>query len=140
MRFRLGFGYGFHHGPRVFALLVLVLVIAALVVGVMALVRTRRYPGPRLQAWNWPPLGPRIDPALNELRIRYTRRGELSWEEYARKGCEPGFPCPSPCRPVLRPEPAAAGSVRDPAQTRARNGGRRLRGRTVAVSPSRPDA
>ncbi len=66
MRFRLGIGYRFHHGPRIFALFILVLVIAALV-------RTRRYSGPRRQAWNSPPRGPRIDPALNELRIRYAR-------------------------------------------------------------------
>ncbi|MGA2803951.1 MAG: SHOCT domain-containing protein [Acidimicrobiales bacterium] len=102
MRFRLGFGYGFHHGPRVFALLVLVLVIAALVVGVMALVRTRRYPGPRLQAWNWPPLGPRIDPALNELRIRYAR-GELSWEEYAQRAANLGFPVHPHAGPYFGP-------------------------------------
>ncbi|MGO9965075.1 MAG: hypothetical protein ACLPUG_16815 [Acidimicrobiales bacterium] len=102
MRFRLGLSYGFRHGPRAFGLLILVLVIAALVVGIMALVRTRRHPGLHLQAWNCPP-GPSIDPALNELRVRYAR-GELSWEEYAQRAADLGFPLHSRAGPYFGPD------------------------------------
>jgi len=67
MMFRFRFGYGLHHGPRVFALLLLVLLTAALVVGIVALVRMTRLPAPRLQAGSWPTEVPRVDPALSEL-------------------------------------------------------------------------
>ena len=90
MMFRFRFGYGLHHGPRVFALLLLVLLTAALVVGIVALVRMSRLPAPRLQAGSWPTEVPRVDPALSELRVRYAR-GELSWEEYAQRAANLGL-------------------------------------------------
>ena len=109
MMFHLRFGYGLHHGPRVFALLLLVLVIAALVVGVVALVRMRRLPAPRLQAGSWPTQVPRVDPALTELRLRYAR-GELSWEDYAQRAANLGFsvnPGPGPYVDPNQPPPAS---------------------------------
>ncbi|MGD0984931.1 MAG: SHOCT domain-containing protein [Acidimicrobiales bacterium] len=106
MRLRLGLGYGFHHGPRVLAVLILLLVIAALVVGVVALVRMRRYPATHLQAGTWPPPDQRTDPALTELRVRYAR-GELSWEEYAQKAANLGFRVnPGPYFDPNQPPPA----------------------------------
>lgn len=66
MRFRLGIGYGFHHGPRIFALFILVLVMAALV-------RTRRYSGPRRQAWNSSPGSGRASTPLATNSVSGTR-------------------------------------------------------------------
>jgi uncharacterized membrane protein len=71
-------------------LLLLVLLTAALVVGIVALVRMSRLPAPRLQAGSWPTEVPRVDPALSELRVRYAR-GELSWEEYAQRAANLGL-------------------------------------------------
>ena len=102
MMSRFRFGYGFHNGPHVFAWLLLLLVIAALVVGVVALVRMRRFPAPRLQGGTWPASGPRADPALTELRIRYAR-GELSWEEYAQRATNLGFPTSPGSGPYIDP-------------------------------------
>jgi uncharacterized membrane protein len=84
------YGYGFHHGPGVFGWLFVALVIAALALGVVALVRMWRFPGSRSQNRSWPVSDPRDDPALTELRIRYAR-GELSWEEYAQRAANLGF-------------------------------------------------
>jgi len=85
------YGFGIHHGHHVLGLLFVLLVIAALVVGVVALVRMRRPSASHLQAWSSPTQGSRVDPALTELRLRYAR-GELSWQDYAQRSANLGFP------------------------------------------------
>ncbi len=96
------YGYGFHHGPGVFGWLFLALVIAALALGVVALVRMSRFPGSRSQDKSWPASDPRVDPALTELRIRYAR-DELSWEEYAQRAANLGFPVKPGSGPFIDP-------------------------------------
>jgi uncharacterized membrane protein len=96
------YGYGFHQGPGVFGWLFLALVIAALALGVVALVRMWRFPGSRSQNRSWPASDPRLDPALTELRIRYAR-GELSWEEYAQRAANLGFSVKPGYRPFIDP-------------------------------------
>jgi len=98
------FGHvGFHHGPGPLAWVVLALFLAALVVGAVTLFRLWRHP-PAWPARPVPAAGPPpapMDPALMELRVRYAR-GDLTWEEYAQRATNLGFP---PAPPV--PPPAA---------------------------------
>jgi uncharacterized membrane protein len=94
------YGYGLHHGVHWLAWLVLALVIAALVVGVVALLRLRQHPAAGAHAG--PPSGP--DPALNELRIRYAR-GDITWDEYAQRAANLGYPVPPGTGPA--PPPAS---------------------------------
>ena len=87
--YRFGPAIGIHRFP-VFGFLLLVLVVAALVVGIVALVRLSRRPagaagfGPQR-----PPLP--MDPAFVELRNRYAR-GEITSEEYATRAATLGYP------------------------------------------------
>ena len=100
---RLHFGYGFHHGTHIAALVFLLLVIAALVVGVLALLRLRRVPAPRVPTGTWRPPVPGPDPALSELRLRYAR-GELSSEEYTQRAANLGFPVNPGSGPFVDPD------------------------------------
>ena len=100
---RLRFGYGFHHGPHILALLLLLLVVATLVVGILALLRVRQVPAPRGPTGTWPAQVPGPDPALTELRLRYAR-GELSWEESAQRAANLGFSVNPGSGPPFDPE------------------------------------
>jgi len=91
-----GHRLGLHH-VGVFRWLFLLVLVALVVVGVIALTRSwsSRRPGLQTGAFggpggSWPPTGPRTDPALEELRIRYAR-GELSWEEYSQRAANLGY-------------------------------------------------
>ncbi len=107
---RLRFSQGLRHGPHVFAWLFLLLVIAALVVGIVALIRIRRLAAARSQSGSWSAEGSRIDPALAELRVRYAlRRGELGGVH--PEGNKSGISGQSRLGGVHRLEPATAGAV-----------------------------
>ena len=101
------FRYGhFAHGPGVFGWLVFALFIALVVVAVVALVRTWRNLGHAPFAYGPPgALHHPIDPALNELRIRYAR-GEIDWNEYVHRASNLGFPL-TPPGPYGGPPPGA---------------------------------
>ena len=107
------YGHVFHHGPGVFAWLFLALLAAAIVLGVVALVRA--WSGPRgsglastFGVHRPPPFGahygPAVDPALGELRLRYAR-GEIDRDEYARRAGDLGYPVSPPPGP---PPPGAS--------------------------------
>jgi uncharacterized membrane protein len=100
------YGYGMHHGPGVFGWVVLVLIVAALAVGIVALVRWSRHPAANTPVGSWPATahGPSVDPALAELRLRYAR-GDITWEEYAQRAANLGFPVGPNAGP--RVDPAA---------------------------------
>ncbi|HLN07304.1 MAG TPA: hypothetical protein VK217_13565 [Acidimicrobiales bacterium] len=83
--------FGLHRGPGVFAWLLLVLLIAALALGAVALVRLWKRTPNRAQAGPSAPLAPPMDPAFTELRIRYAR-GDLTWEEYVQRATNLGYP------------------------------------------------
>jgi len=104
--FRLGHSFH-HHG--VFHWLLLVILIALLVAGAIALIRMWRGPRVRPQVGgSWPGPGPMIDPALAELRVRYAR-GEIGWEEYAQRSANLGYPVegtPPPGSGPMPPPPA----------------------------------
>jgi len=94
--FRYGPG-GFHH--PVFAALLLALLAALVVLGVIAVVRMWRYPLRRPASLHrGAPQGPPIDPALTELRVRYAR-GDIDWDEYARRASHLGFSLPPATSP-----------------------------------------
>jgi uncharacterized membrane protein len=106
------YGHAFHHGPGVFGWLFLALLAAALVVGVIALVRAWSTPrghrfAPTFGMHGAPPFGALhgapVDPALGELRLRYAR-GEIDRDEYARRAGDLGYPITPPPGP---PPPAA---------------------------------
>ncbi|MGO8873737.1 MAG: hypothetical protein ACLQPH_20525 [Acidimicrobiales bacterium] len=96
------FRYSHHAGHPVFALLILVLLAALVVIGAIALVRSWRHSpghdaafhgvtptgGPTGQVG---PLGPSVDPALTELRVRYAR-GDITYEEFAQRSAALGYP------------------------------------------------
>src|SRR5512142_736217 len=89
-------GFGLHW---LFPLLFLGLLTAAVVVGILALMRTRHpaTAGP-------PPTAPRPpDQALYELRLRYAR-GELSRDEYLQRAADLGDVRP-PTPPMTPPAP-----------------------------------
>ncbi|HUY20765.1 MAG TPA: hypothetical protein VMV22_00340 [Acidimicrobiales bacterium] len=100
---------GFHHGPGPLAWVLLALFLAAIVLAVIAVVRLWRHPGafgsPVVHAGP-PPVHP-VDPALSELRVRYAR-GDLTWEEYAQRATNLGFPVAPPAPPVPPPSAPAA--------------------------------
>jgi putative membrane protein len=85
------YGYGLHHGPGVFAWVVLALVVAALVVGIVALVRLTGHPRSGAAAGPLATQGPPLDPAFAELRLRYAK-GDITWEEYVQRAADLGFP------------------------------------------------
>ena len=91
--FRYGPG-GFHHGPGVLGWLLLAVLAALLILGVLALVRM--WMSPR---WRFTPFqrgmapGAPMDPALTELRIRYTR-GDITWDDFSRRASNLGYPFP----------------------------------------------
>jgi len=101
------YGYGVHHGPGVFGWVVLALIVAALVVGIVALVRLTRHGGTSAPVGSWAPHGPPADPALAELRLRYAR-GDISSEEYAQRAANLGFPTPSGPGPGVDASPPQA--------------------------------
>jgi uncharacterized membrane protein len=86
---------GFHHGPHVLGWLLLALLAALLILGIVALVRMWSHPrwrsGP--PQIGMPP-GSSIDPALNELRVRYAR-GDITWDEYSLRASNLGYPIPT---------------------------------------------
>lgn len=90
------FGLGLHHhGVH---LLVLALVVVIVVVAVVALVRGLEGTGKKRTGGAGPVGTPPsasspLDPALGELRVRYAR-GEISWEEYAHRAANLGYPAP----------------------------------------------
>jgi uncharacterized membrane protein len=100
------FRYGHHaHGFHpVIGIIVLVLIAALVALGVIALVRMRRYPhggiaSSRVGMLPGSPGGPPAwaggDSAINELRIRYAR-GEISSEEYWQRSTVLGYPPSGP--------------------------------------------
>jgi uncharacterized membrane protein len=111
--FRYGPG-GLHHSPGVFGWLLLALLLALLVLGVVALVRFLARPGSRMSGAGpvGTPAAP-IDPAFAELRMRYAR-GEVSWEEFAERARNLGYPLalggPPPATPPSTPPAAGPGS------------------------------
>ena len=101
------YGFGLHHGPHVFALLFLALLIAAVVLGAVLCLRSWRYARAGVQSGSWTTPAERVDPAFTELRIRYAR-GELTWEEYAQRAATLGFPVAPPPGPSAGPTPPKA--------------------------------
>ena len=102
MIFRLGIGHGFHHHGFHWLLLV---VLVALVVGGIALLRS--WKGARVQTEAgqvWARPVPALDPALTEIRVRYAR-GDISWEEYAQRCTNLGYPVTSTPPPGPGPMP-----------------------------------
>jgi putative membrane protein len=98
------YGPGFHHGPHVLAWLFFALLVAALVLGIVALVRSWNRPRRGLLG-PYAPLhqhGPPPDPAVHELRTRYAR-GEVDRDEYLRRMSDLGYPIPDAGSP---PPPA----------------------------------
>lgn len=86
-----GYGrFGVHHGPGPIGWLFLALLLALVVLAVLAVVRLWRAGG-GANTHHRPPPGPAVDPALTELRIRYAR-GDISWDEYARRAAHLGLP------------------------------------------------
>jgi uncharacterized membrane protein len=98
---RPGLGY---RGPGPFAVLLLIVLMALLVVAVIRLVHMRRYGNFVARTgghrWHQAPWGgapgvaqmyPGIDPALHELRLRYAR-GELTREEFLERSHDLGAP------------------------------------------------
>jgi uncharacterized membrane protein len=88
--FRYGPG-AFHH--PVFAALFLALLAALVVLGVIAVVRMWSNPRRAAPFQGGTPPGPPIDPALTELRVRYAR-GDITWDEYAQRAHNLGYPPP----------------------------------------------
>ena len=89
--------YGhFVHGPGVFGWLVFALFLALMVVAIVALLRSWRGLG-ALRPFAAGPQRPShgVDPALNELRVRYAR-GDIDWNEYAHRAINLGFPVAPP--------------------------------------------
>jgi uncharacterized membrane protein len=99
--FRYGPG-GFHH--RLFAVLVLVLLAALVVLGVIAVVRMWSNPRRAAPFQGVTPAGPPTDPALTELRVRYAR-GDITLDQYAQRAHNLGAARPRPSGPS--PEPQA---------------------------------
>jgi uncharacterized membrane protein len=100
------YGY-FGHGPTVFGWLFLALLVALVVLGAMALVRSWRglgfahhFADPRV------PPGPHADPALGELRVRYAR-GDITWEDFVQRAVNLGYPPPPGGPTPVAPNPAA---------------------------------
>jgi uncharacterized membrane protein len=102
------FRYGNHaHHPFV-GILFLVLVAALLVLGVIVLVRMlRNPPGPTALSQTGTASGSPVDPALNELRIRYAR-GDINWDEYSQRAGNLGYPLPGPGSPAGQAPPPVA--------------------------------
>ncbi len=91
---------GFHDGPGVLGWLLVVALVALVVLGIVALVRTWGSPGwrsapPQVSAppQTGTPAGPSADPAFHELRVRYAR-GDITWDEYALRAANLGYPVP----------------------------------------------
>jgi uncharacterized membrane protein len=100
------FRYGNHAHHPVVGILFLVLVAALLMLGVMVLVRMLRHPpGGAAFSHSGTPSGGTIDPALNELRIRYAR-GDINWDEYSQRAGNLGYPLSGPggAPPVSPPD------------------------------------
>jgi putative membrane protein len=93
---------GMYHGrPGLFAILLLTLFVAMVVVGIVAIVTSTRSSRRHVPA-SGPGMAPfmtPVDPAATELRIRYAR-GELTRDEYLQRahdlGIAPGPPPPGP--------------------------------------------
>ena len=84
--------YGHHAHHPVVGILFLILVVAFLVLGVIVLVRALRHPSGRSPvSQSGTPSAGTIDPALNELRVRYAR-GDIDWNEYAQRAGNLGYP------------------------------------------------
>ena len=89
----MGYYSNAHHGPGVWGLLFMILVLVAMVAGVVVLVRLwqqSRRPGSQPGA----PGGPWVDPALAELRMRYAR-GDIGWDEFSQRLAGLGYPHPA---------------------------------------------
>jgi uncharacterized membrane protein len=101
--------FAFHHGPGPFGWTVLALFCALVVLGVVAVVYVWRgvKTSPFTAGGTRP--GPGSDPAIGELRMRYAR-GEISWEDYAQRAFNLGFPV----TPGARPEPPGTGTSTPP--------------------------
>ena len=111
MMLRLRFSQGLRHGPHVFAWLFLLLVIAALVVGIVALIRIRRLAAARCRS---PGHGPRRAHESIQLSPSFAsatrcRRGELGGVH--PEGNKSGISGQSRLGGVHRLEPATAGAV-----------------------------
>jgi hypothetical protein len=92
----LRLGAGLHHGPGPFAWLLLALLLALLVLGIVALMRSWNSPRPPTGGFptGTPPPGPQADPVLGELRLRYAR-GEIGWDEYVQRLTNLGYLVPA---------------------------------------------
>jgi hypothetical protein len=110
------FGHGFHHHGA-FHWLLLVVLIALVVAGGVALIRSSRSRGHHGASHqpdeSWPPPSTMVGPALTELRLSYTR-GELSWEEFAQRCAKLGYPFAAGPRPDGGPYPPPPPPPTDP--------------------------
>lgn len=98
----------FHHIHRFVGLIFLLLVIAAIVVGVVALIRSQRNRRAPVSEPPWPRRPPASDPAIIELRTSYAR-GDITWSEYVERSANLGYPVPPGA-----PPPQAGGPTYDP--------------------------
>lgn len=109
------YGPGFHHGPGIFAWFFLLVLVALVVLGVLAVVRL--WSRPRRPVGPFPggpihggpihggPAAPPVEPALMELRLRYAR-GDITWEEYRQRVARLGYPTPDEsAQPPTQPPP-----------------------------------
>jgi len=87
------------HGPGVLGWLFFVVFVVMAVLVAVAVVRWWRSPGHDRATTHTRPLpGSGIEPALAELRMRYAR-GEITWEEYAQRATNLGYPVHGPGGP-----------------------------------------
>ncbi len=71
----------------------MLLVIAAIVVGVIAIVRWRREGHKPTTEPAWPKPASTGDPVITELRSAYAR-GDITWTEYAQRAANLGYQVP----------------------------------------------
>ncbi len=115
-RHAYGHHWGYGIGP-LGGILMLAVFLAAGALVAWAIVRYTTRHTPPVAPPAVPP-GPRYDPALEQLRLRYAR-GEISADEYRAVAHDLGYPAPpagpSPGSPP--PRPPAAGAAAGPAST-----------------------
>ena len=96
----------FHHIHRFVGLIFLLLVIAAIVVGVVALARSQRARHAPEPEAPWPRRPSASDPAIIELRTAYAR-GDITWPEYVERSANLGYAVPPGAPPPPAEGPAS---------------------------------